>query len=176
MALSKYASILTADFLQSEHVEKRKSATAIAREIGCDPSTVCSYLHFHNIPQSFYGRMGRHGMWKGFGDISATQFSNIRNNAKIRGIEFGVTIEELWNLYQRQNGRCALSGREIGFVHCKRGNASLDRIKSTEPYVIDNLWWVHKDVNLAKQSLTVEEFISLCNDVSEHALEGITLQ
>lgn len=94
-----------------------------------------------------------------------TQFKNMIHNAKVRNIAFTLTIEELWELYQEQGGRCALSGMEIGFVHSKRGNASLDRIDSSKPYEKGNVWWVHKNVNLAKQSLSVEEFVELCRQV-----------
>lgn len=168
----RYDDMLTKDFLQREYSCERKSALHIAKKIGCDRQTVLVYLHFYEIPllETVYPerKMTAHPGWQGYGDLSLTQFKNIAHNAKIRNIDFRLTIEELWELYLCQSGKCALSGMQIGFVHSKKGNASLDRIDSTKPYEKGNVWWVHKDVNLAKQSLSVDQFLTLCRNVSEH--------
>lgn len=165
----KYNMILTEDFLYNRHVELGKSLYEISREVGCDHKTVSSWLHYHEIPYQepkYNGRgMKDHPGWKGHGDISLTQFKNIQHNDKIRGIGFNLTIEELWDIYRSQDGKCALSGIEIGFVSSKRGNASLDRKDASKPYVLGNVWWVHTDVNYAKQSLSTDDFIELCKRV-----------
>jgi AraC-like DNA-binding protein len=169
--MSRYRNIFTREFLIEQHINQQKSLLKISKEVGCDHKTVSSWLHFHELPYqepAYNGRkMQGHNGWRGHGDISLTQFNNIRHNAKKRNLRFDVTIEDLWEQYQKQNGRCALSGRVIGFVSSKRGNASLDRIDSTLPYTKNNIWWLHTDVNFAKQSLSVEQFKSLCREVAE---------
>lgn len=48
-------------------------------------------------------------------------------------------------------------------------SASLDRIDSSKGYSINNVQWVHKDVNFAKQSMTMKDFVQLCDEVSNYA-------
>lgn len=50
------------------------------------------------------------------------------------------------------------------------GAASLDRIDSKKDYTIDNVQWVHKDLNYMKQDFTEEEFINYCKLVVNYAL------
>jgi hypothetical protein len=166
-----YTATLTYDYLHEEHVVKKRSMFAISRDVGCDHRTIANWIHYHGVPYQapeYNGRdMQNHPGWKGYKDISRTQFNNIRNNARSRGIECTVSIEELWDIYEQQDGKCALSGRPIGFVSASKGNASLDRKDSTKPYDRDNVWWVHRDVNYAKQSLSVSEFVELCAEVAK---------
>lgn len=113
--------------------------------------------------------------WKGHGDISMTHFSRMRHQAKQRGLEFSVTIEDIWQLFVQQGARCALSGQDIKFVRCDRvkgcdkSTASLDRIDNTKGYSIDNVQWLHKDVNIMKLDHTTEDFIRLCGLIFNHA-------
>lgn len=176
---NKYGSILTEEFLYNEYVKNRRSALSISREVGCNNKTVCSYLEYYGItlqkPMYENRKMSSHAGWHGFGEISRTQYNNIRNNANQRNIPYDLTIEQLWQIYLDQDRKCALSGVEIGFVHHRKGNASLDRINSQQGYVPGNVWWVHKDVNLAKQSLSADDFIALCRRVVAHSDQGKTL-
>lgn len=109
--------------------------------------------------------------WNGHGEIHGKWFNGIRKGAINRNHEFSITIEEIWNLYLKQNRKCALTGRDITFAKSSMGfqtgetTASLDRIDSKIGYISSNIQWVHKDVNLAKQSLSVEEFKKLCYEV-----------
>lgn len=166
----KFDSILTEQFLKEQHFELDKSPLQIAQEVGCDRQTIINYMRYfdiqHQKSKGRYRKLRTHGRWQGHEDISLTQFHNIRNNARIRNIAFEVTMKDLWDQYVSQNYKCALSGRSIGFVHSRKGNASLDRKDSSLPYTKSNIWWLHKDVNYAKQSLNVEEFIQLCREVS----------
>ena len=106
--------------------------------------------------------------WKGYGDLSGDHWSRIQNGALKRNLELSITIEDAWNLYLHQNGKCALSGvdiilrgQEIGLsskqVH-KRTTASLDRIDSNIGYTIDNIQWIHKDLNQMKSDRTIDTF------------------
>jgi hypothetical protein len=73
-----------------------------------------------------------------------------------------LDIEEAWNLFNKQNGKCALSGIDLKFCQSireiKDTTASLDRIDSNKGYTIDNVQWVHKTANLMKQGLDMNEF------------------
>jgi len=102
------------------------------------------------------------------GDLSLTLYGRFKKSAKTRGIEWDVSMKYLWELYQDQDGKCALSGLELKLetsLNRKKGEsnitASLDRIDSDEGYTKDNVQWVHKDVNKMKQDLSEERLIEL---------------
>lgn len=114
-------------------------------------------------------------LWNGHGDIHGKFWNNIVRGAEHRGHIFDISIEYAWNLYIKQNKKCALSGMDIVFAKTTRGwqhgecTASLDRIDSKKGYIKGNVQWVHKDINLAKQSITQKEFIELCKKVYLHS-------
>lgn len=118
------------------------------------------------------------GKHRGVGGLTKTFFNHFKNTAKRRDIEFSVTLNYLWNLYEKQNGACALSGLPIslpthtgiGGAETSANSASLDRIDSSKGYVEGNVQWVHKIANIAKNDLSQEGFIALCHAVaSQHA-------
>lgn len=108
---------------------------------------------------------------KGFGLISGEYWALIKNGALKREIKFNLSIEEAWDLYEKQQGRCKLTDLLIPFepnqVHKKNNDnrikrlASLDRIDSKKSYVINNVQWVHKDINKMKNNFNQEYFIKL---------------
>lgn len=112
--------------------------------------------------------------WKGIGDLSGTHFNQIKNNAEVRSLQFEVDMEYLWNLFLEQNGKCKLSGMELSL---KRKNskgekiertASLDRIDSTQGYIVGNVQWVHKVINQLKWSYDQKFFIDICKKIAEN--------
>lgn len=112
----------------------------------------------------------KHHSWKGVGKLSGDHFSQIKTKAESRKLSFDVTIKELWELYQKQKGKCALSGLPIEFSvkHKLTKTASLDRIDSSEGYKLSNVQWVHKDINWLKNKFTQDKFITLCKAVAKH--------
>lgn len=80
-----------------------------------------------------------------------------------------MTIQDAWNLYERQGGRCALTGWDLVISAPKVSSitASLDRINSKEGYSPNNTQWVHKDVNIAKNVYSQEYFVQMCRSVTE---------
>lgn len=107
--------------------------------------------------------------WKGYEDISATLFKQIKWSAQERKIQFELNMSQLWDLYINQNKKCALSGIELNFPKSAldtSSNASLDRINSNKGYTIDNVQWVDKRINFMKYTLQSTEFIHLCNCVA----------
>lgn len=83
-----------------------------------------------------------------------------------------ITVKYLENLFNKQNGKCALSGLPIGFEKFKnlsKSTASLDRIRSDKGYVKGNVQWVHKNINMMKGSLPESTFIHLCTLIYKHS-------
>ena len=97
--------------------------------------------------------------YKGYRGLSGEYWSTIKHGAKLRNICFEITIEYAWDLFEKQKQKCKLSGLEIHFQKdASRSNrkrnfsrtASLDRIDSSKGYIVGNVQWVHKDINLMK--------------------------
>jgi len=107
--------------------------------------------------------------WNGTGDISGLYLYQIRYGAEKRNIDYNLTAQYLWNLYIKQQGKCALSKMDIEIIYVKKSQcdktASLDRIDSSKGYVEGNVQWVHKDVNRMKNSFNQEYFISICKQI-----------
>lgn len=106
--------------------------------------------------------------WTGFGEISGSYYSAIKFNAKARGYQFDITIEEIWDLFLKQNRKCKLSGLELDFsqnLSKKKQSASLDRIDSKVGYIPENVQWVHKDVNYLKNKYSEEYLLRMCRMV-----------
>lgn len=96
------------------------------------------------------------------------QYYYTKRHAEIRKIGFYISIDEYKNLLEKQNYKCALTDLPINWAKSRRdymhggSTASLDRIDSNDDYTIDNVQWVHKDVNRMKWTLSQEEFIEIC--------------
>lgn len=112
---------------------------------------------------NIYGK--NHHSFTGYEDISGSYYSGILHHSKLKNREFSITIEEIWELFLRQNRKCALSGIDISFQKNNQ-TASLDRIDSKKGYTIDNIQWVHKDVNRMKTDLDLGYFIELCRNIT----------
>jgi hypothetical protein len=117
---------------------------------------------------------------KGLGLISKTWFLSIKNGAEKRKIPFNVTLEEIWKLATDQQFKCALTGASLFFskaIHksnpdWKQITASLDRKNSEKGYTIENLQWVHKDINRFKNNYDQEKFIQMCKQVVDYYESG----
>lgn len=111
----------------------------------------------------------QHHLFKGFSHVSKSLYKHYYKHAVDRNLTFDVSIEELSNLFDNQNGLCALSQRPITMKKSgndKLGTASLDRIDSSQPYSIKNVQWLHKDVNKMKWDLPQDLFIDWCKAIA----------
>lgn len=113
--------------------------------------------------------------WKGYRDISGTYWAAIKANAKNRGIALKITIRDIFDIFVKQNKRCALSGMPIAFEKWKNSRkqtASLDRKNSAEPYIKKNIQLVHKDINRMKNYFNDKKFIELCKIIADFRKDG----
>lgn len=113
--------------------------------------------------------------FSGYGELRGRKVAEIKVSAKRRGIEFKVTKKYLWDLFEKQGKRCALTGVELFFgrIHFPHETtASLDRIDSTRGYIEGNLQWVLKDVNKIKRDLDQTYLIRLCSLVTDYSRQG----
>lgn len=108
--------------------------------------------------------------WRGYKDITGQMWGVLRKSAAARGIAVEIAIEDLQDLWERQGGKCALSGIPLAIAAKGRGlTASVDRIDSSKGYTKGNLQFVHKDINLMKNGLDQAYFIEMCRRVTSHA-------
>lgn len=129
-----------------------------AKSCGCNRNKIVSKSHRELIGHNST-------RWTGYKDITGTAWYIIRYSAKKRKIIFDITLEYLWNLFEKQKRKCALSGLEIYFAPSYRKNqttASLDRIDSSKGYIEGNVQWVHKDINYMKNNLSEEKLLEYC--------------
>lgn len=108
--------------------------------------------------------------WKGVGLVAKDFYNSYERSARQRGLKFSVTMKYMWELFQEQDGRCALTGWPLKFSYRNKDRstqtASLDRIDSTKGYVRGNLQWVHRRVNIIKSNMPNDEFITMCKAVA----------
>jgi len=107
-------------------------------------------------------------VWKGHGEISGRYWCILRTGAQKRNKQFTINIEYAWQLFLQQNRKCALTGWDINFDTGTAQTASLDRINSNKDYIEGNVQWVHKNINWLKNDYSQQEFIEMCNAVSQY--------
>jgi len=110
--------------------------------------------------------------WKGYKLIGSAFWGGYERGAKARNIEFNITMEEAWELYEAQDGKCFYTGQPIEFSansrKARHGSASLDRRDSSKGYTKDNCVWTNKDINRFKNKYSEEEFIMMCEQVTSY--------
>lgn len=110
--------------------------------------------------------------FRGYEEMSSFYISNAERRARKTGMQFDLDGKFLWELYLRQERKCALSGEPISFPKVNRqrqmGTASLDRIDSSRGYTRDNVQWVHKDVNNIKMEFPQADFFNWCKKIVIH--------
>jgi hypothetical protein len=118
----------------------------------------------------FSKRKANHHQWKGVGEISAgfwydkiiRSASGEKGNRRIKLVS--ISIQDGWELFLKQNRKCALSGIDLTFPIKTKGEytASLDRIDSSKDYIKGNIQWVHKHINVMKNKFPQSYFIEMC--------------
>jgi hypothetical protein len=126
--------------------------------------------------------------WLGYKEVPGTFISRIKSGAKSRkkDIQIEINAKDIYNLWIKQNKKCALSGLPVNFTNTNPGNpkkpkskhslictASLDRIDSNKGYTKDNIQLVHKDVNMIKKEYDQEYFLTLCRLITENIVDSI---
>lgn len=102
------------------------------------------------------------------GAVRMSWFQSFGKSAATRGYEWNITPEFIDAMYNEQQGRCALSGLSIGWsITGWDHTASIDRIDNDCGYTENNVQLVHKQINMLRGSLSIDEFIQLCGYVTQ---------
>lgn len=142
----------------------------------------CGTIAYRNIPQirravkcMFCSLGSKHWAFNGYGELSGTRINKIKDGAKGRKIKYNLKPKYLWDLFLKQNKKCALSGININFGNEAKDTryieetASLDRIDSSKGYIPGNVQWVHKTVNMMKQAYNETDFLKWCRRIVKHS-------
>ena len=112
--------------------------------------------------------------WKGYEEIPNSWFLRFKRYSKI---EFDLQIEDVWDLFLKQDKKCALTGLLISFSNDRARSekhsgisctASIDRIDSKKGYTKDNVQLVHKDVNIMKNHFDQDYFLEMCKIITQN--------
>lgn len=107
-------------------------------------------------------------------------YNCIKNNKlRTRFGETDLTLDDILDLWNKQEGKCAISGVDMTWGYSDKPqdqygkwtkkplNASVDRIDSSKGYTKDNLWIICNMINTFKGSYDVE----LVYEISEKIVE-----
>lgn len=100
--------------------------------------------------------------------VSGDFFYNVKRAAEKRKIPFFITIEDLDEILEEQDFRCAYTGRPIDAKSRKNYTASLDRKDSLGPYSRENVQFTCVEANMAKWKMPEEAFLSLVEEIWTH--------
>jgi hypothetical protein len=79
-------------------------------------------------------------------------------SAKKRKLGWSLTLEVIEKMLEAQNGECYYTGLPLVLGPNSRHTVSLDRLDSTQGYILSNVVLCCTFVNLAKLDMTVSEF------------------
>lgn len=79
------------------------------------------------------------------------------------------------NLWDLQDGKCALTGWPLSVETRNPNLATLDRIDNTKGYTTDNIRWTVWPANRMKRDMPEDDFISLVSAITDYTRSKITL-
>jgi hypothetical protein len=164
---TKYGRLTIID--ETIYKNKHKQSTIKCQcECGNEIEIQCSQLENSASYQTLQCFQCSH--FKGYKDVPL-QF--LTNKISAKNWEVNVDCKFIYDLWIKQNKKCALSGIDIDFINVSSirsysCTASLDRIDSSKPYDKDNVQLVHKHINIMKNNHDQKYFIELCQLITKH--------
>ena len=115
-----------------------------------------------------------------------TPFRYSFRNAKKRFKEFNLTLEDLKQIWEQQNGICPYTGLKLYLpTWNKKGSceqlwcrASLDRIDSSKGYVVGNVQFISTPINFMKSTMSdleTKQYLKLISFYTSHFCEDGTI-
>jgi hypothetical protein len=155
------------EFLKDKSELKRNDK--IGRKNYC--SLKCSGHSSHKHLKKYVGENVKY--LKPYQNNRRDEFTGLREHfrrVKKRKHYYDITLEDLLDLWNQQEGICPYSG--VKLVHPNEGGnnlntASLDRIDSKVGYIKGNLQFISIICNQAKNNLTHEEMLTFLKTISD---------
>ena len=147
---------------------QKLSTEEISQKYNCTRTYISKFLRDNNISLE-KRRAGKYNKcWTGYKDLSGKYWAIITCSARLRKLKFDVDRKYLYDLFEQQNRRCALTNLPLTLGRLEEQTASLDRIDSLQGYVKGNVQWVSKEVNIMKNKFGQDYFVNICKLVAEH--------
>jgi hypothetical protein len=168
----KFGNLLAVEYSHTNKIEYWKFECELCNEIGIRRKP--DVMRGKTTSCGCQKNVGlKNGQWLGYNEIDGRIFGHYKKNAKKRGIEFDITIKDMYDQFLVQNKKCPYTNYDLilsASSMCRRTpkNASLDRIDSNKGYLKGNIQWVYKKINILKNDLSHHEFIDLCHTVSKN--------
>jgi len=102
------------------------------------------------------------------------KLNTIRSNCKSRGLEYDIDRPFLQELYDKQFGKCELTGRTLVLTRIdtkseeRINTCSVDRIDNSKGYIKGNIRLITLQANSAKWTGNDEELLAFCKDVIQN--------
>lgn len=93
------------------------------------------------------------------------RFYGAKHRASLKDIPFNLTLEYLQELWDSQNGLCALTGIKMTHTILEgklKTNGSIDKINPSLGYTKSNIQFVCNAANMMKSDMSIEELIYFC--------------
>jgi hypothetical protein len=104
-------------------------------------------------------------------NIRISWFNKFKASAELRNLEWSLSMDDVVDVMEEQDSKCALTGWDITFPESGAGKniskASIDRIDSSKGYTKENIQLVIKQVNMMKQQYDQEEFVLICKAIAK---------
>jgi len=98
-------------------------------------------------------------------------YTNLKNK-RAKRYDFDITRDDLYKIYDKQNGLCAYTGMPLTFIKDGTGNhhtnISIDRFDNDLGYVKENIRLVCHVINMMKYTLSLEEVLYWCKIMAEN--------
>ncbi len=98
-----------------------------------------------------------------------SRLKNLCTKARNRTKEFNLTDQDLFDLWENQNGQCAYTKLPLLAAANQFNTVSLDRVDSSKGYVVGNIQLVCAAINVMKMAATEDQFIHLCSLVAQNS-------
>lgn len=94
------------------------------------------------------------------------------NRAKSKNQYYDIDINFMYDMWNKQKGKCALTGIPMTVTKSGRTNTnvSIDRIDSNKGYTKDNVQLVCSAINFMKSNLSLNDFIMYCESVINYKI------
>ncbi len=103
--------------------------------------------------------------------ILQSRYLAAKDRASKKSLPFNITKEYLKNLWDSQDGKCAICGIPMTFELCNGRtptNVSIDQINHKKGYIIGNIQLVCMAVNQMKSDLEMDDLYTFCEAILEN--------
>lgn len=97
-----------------------------------------------------------------------SRLKNLHTKARLRTKSFLISLDDLNDIWRKQDGRCAYTKLPLLATANQFNTVSLDRVDSSEGYVVGNIQLVCAAINKMKQEYSEEMFILFCLLVTQN--------